>query len=617
MRNNIYIRNINHFTPFILFLFVAMVYITNLSPSAYGVDSGELIAAALTKGVPHASGYPLYTLVGIVLVRLPLGQSPAWQFGLASAFFSALGVVVFYLTCNEFVKNQFLSAIVSLSLSFTYTYWLYAEVVEVFGLHELMVISLIYFAIKFYKTKIFKFLYLMSFIAGLSLTNNQTVLTIFPAITFLVIATDYRKLFNLRIIITCSVLFLAGLLPYIYLPIAAANHPYINFGKVVNFTNFLHHATRQTYGWKLAKSISLDPTVSAKPFYHYWLTFISSLNFPLVLLGIGYLVKRKKIMLLSFLGIAFLISGPVLLMLALNEPVQSLMKLAVLERFYLQSIVISLFFSYFGLIATKDLIKYSLKNEQLKKLCLTCFYVVIVILPITTFIINYPKTNLKNVYILDDLAKDALKSLPKDSILLVQDDNLVFSSLYLQTAYDYRRDIYIPGRQDGMYQLLTYSGMSTSVADDYSTKYANTIHDQTIIYKAILSMVAKSDNEVFSDFTFTGVNLYDEEKGSVLFVPYGLTYKLYFEKDFDLSLSKYLETVNNFTKNYQFDGELKNEYLVQNNLIYSAVQKEYALSYYRIGKFILEHYGDTEKAILYINQAGKLDPVVGSETLNN
>jgi hypothetical protein len=130
-------------------------------------------------------------------------------------------------------------------------------------------------------------------------------------------------------------------------------------------------------------------------------------------------------------------------------------------------------------------------------------------------------------------------------------------------------------------------------------------------------MVAKSDNEVFSDFTFTGVNLYDEEKGSVLFVPYGLTYKLYFEKDFDLSLSKYLETVNNFTKNYQFDGELKNEYLVQNNLIYSAVQKEYALSYYRIGKFILEHYGDTEKAILYINQAGKLDPVVGSETLNN
>src|ERR1700690_1641731 len=71
--------------PYLAFLALAALYIATLMPSVAGGDSGELTAAALTGGVPHPSGYPLFAILARLFAALPLGHSPAWRVNLLSA----------------------------------------------------------------------------------------------------------------------------------------------------------------------------------------------------------------------------------------------------------------------------------------------------------------------------------------------------------------------------------------------------------------------------------------------------------------------------------------------------------------------------------------------------
>ena len=52
------------------FLVVASAYFATLFRGIPGGDSGELVAEACHLGVAHPPGYPLYTLLGHVMVRL-------------------------------------------------------------------------------------------------------------------------------------------------------------------------------------------------------------------------------------------------------------------------------------------------------------------------------------------------------------------------------------------------------------------------------------------------------------------------------------------------------------------------------------------------------------------
>jgi len=54
-----------------------LAYLTTLAPNItwrhWGVDTGELALAAYRFTIPHASGYPVYILVGHLFSLLPLG----------------------------------------------------------------------------------------------------------------------------------------------------------------------------------------------------------------------------------------------------------------------------------------------------------------------------------------------------------------------------------------------------------------------------------------------------------------------------------------------------------------------------------------------------------------
>src|SRR5881296_2764911 len=74
----------------------ATVYGLTLSPSVGAGDSGELILAAQSLGIPHPPGYPVWVLLARVAALLPWG-SVAFRVNALSAAFAALAAGLFYL----------------------------------------------------------------------------------------------------------------------------------------------------------------------------------------------------------------------------------------------------------------------------------------------------------------------------------------------------------------------------------------------------------------------------------------------------------------------------------------------------------------------------------------
>ena len=173
--------------PIWIFIFTFAIYLHNLSPSVYGGDSGDFLAAVATRGIPHPSGYPLYTLLGILFTSLPGPFTFAWKYGVVSALFSALSAVLMYLIVYGLVKKRSLALATSFILALTYSFWLYAETVEVFALQSALILSLILTTLKYIDSKKSKYLYWLAFLIGLSLTNNLSIVILFPSIISAVI----------------------------------------------------------------------------------------------------------------------------------------------------------------------------------------------------------------------------------------------------------------------------------------------------------------------------------------------------------------------------------------------------------------------------------------------
>lgn len=82
-----------------------LLYLLTCSPTVNSTDSGELITVAYTGGIAHPPGYPLYTLLGILVSHLPLGDV-AWRMNMLSAIFAAVAVALFYLLNTDTISGM-------------------------------------------------------------------------------------------------------------------------------------------------------------------------------------------------------------------------------------------------------------------------------------------------------------------------------------------------------------------------------------------------------------------------------------------------------------------------------------------------------------------------------
>jgi Flp pilus assembly protein TadD len=81
------------------------VYVWLAPPGVYWMDSGELTAAAISMGVAHPTGFPLFCLLGRAVALVPLGEL-AFRLNLTSALCGAATIYVLYRTGLEWLGRS-------------------------------------------------------------------------------------------------------------------------------------------------------------------------------------------------------------------------------------------------------------------------------------------------------------------------------------------------------------------------------------------------------------------------------------------------------------------------------------------------------------------------------
>jgi tetratricopeptide (TPR) repeat protein len=585
-----------HFLPILLFIVVLLTYVHNLSRGVYGGDTGDFIAASSVMGVAHPPGYPLYTMLGFLLTRIDI-FTPAFMVGLVAAISSALSVLVFYFISLKLIKTKFIAFISSLFLAFNLLFWFYAEIAEVFSLNVLLSLVLIYLAMQFSEKKDKRLFFLLSFFTGLSLTNHHTVVLIFPSILLIVFPQIISIVKNLKDVLISLFYFILGFSIYLYVFIASSFNPPVNWIPVNSIQSFLRLFLRTDYGTFNAGPFGAatvgERIVGLDTYFRYLLTQFTIPSVLLIILGLFFAFRLNKKIFFALL-IAFILSGPVFLGYA-GFPLINAFFIGINERFFLLSSVIILLFIPFGLLGVGKIVNFIFKKTTYEKLFIGIF----IIIPLSLFYYNFPKTDLSKITTGDDFAYDYLTQLPKNSLFLVGGDTPLLNTWYIHYALDYRKDITIVN----LNQTKT-DNYYNSQKDEYLSKNPKDAKDANLRLK-IIKYISKK-RPVYSSESVSSVGQYEK----IRWVPYGLVSRYYSESDKLPSQDEYSLDTSKIWDNLRYFKNLKNQekYIARNSLILSDIPSAYANALLLTGNYILTEYKNNKSALSFFITAQKTAP---------
>ncbi|MBU2638692.1 MAG: DUF2723 domain-containing protein [Nanoarchaeota archaeon] len=281
------------FLPLIILFTSFSTYLLTMAPSIYWGDSPELVSAAYTMGIAHPSGYPLYVLFGKLFTVIPIGTI-AYRLNIMSAFFASFAVMLLYFVALKITKSRLAALFSSLTLGFSYTLWTQATIAEVYTLNAFFLVALILILLKWAETMKQRYLYAFSFVFGLGLTNHLTLILALPAFAFFIIGhirkLQVQKVIQLRSILIMLIFFVIGISLYIYLPLRAAQNPFINWGNPISLKFFINHVLGTGYGHYFVPQYAL--LNFAKAFVYLLMQF--PLTLPFAFIGIKALAVRHK-----------------------------------------------------------------------------------------------------------------------------------------------------------------------------------------------------------------------------------------------------------------------------------------------------------------------------------
>jgi len=156
LRQPLFIR-VDWWAALVATLVSGVVYFYTAQPNVGLLDSGEFIVAAQHFGVPHPTGYPLWTILAWLFQLLPLGNA-AWEINLFSGLCGALAVGVTTLVAASMLRwmipwwggkqaplkvAPLLTGIIAVTFgllfAFSFSFWTQAVIAEVYTLHGLLV----------------------------------------------------------------------------------------------------------------------------------------------------------------------------------------------------------------------------------------------------------------------------------------------------------------------------------------------------------------------------------------------------------------------------------------------------------------------------------------------
>ena len=212
----------------ILGLAAAVLYGLTLCPTVYWYDSAEFSAHAVTLGVPHPPGYPLYTLVAHLFTWLP--GEPAVGVNRMSLVFGVGAVLLLFHLIRQ-LGGSLRAAIVGAAMLATLrTFWANAVVAEVYTPGLVMTLGALVLLVRAHLQNWRRGVWLAGLVGGLGVGMHMSITTFGVGYAWLVWTYDLPERFRPAMLgqqlrgrittaLTSGLAAVAGLLVFLYVPL--------------------------------------------------------------------------------------------------------------------------------------------------------------------------------------------------------------------------------------------------------------------------------------------------------------------------------------------------------------------------------------------------------------
>lgn len=427
------VKNKTYVAAITLWVIIFSVYLKTLAPTVGFIDSGELSTVALTLGIAHPTGYPLFTLLCKVFTMLPISGDEIVRLNIFSALLTSTAAVIFFFFIIELLKifkkekkDSILTAsfLSTLILAFSKTFWTQAVSIEVYSLHLLLISTVLFLFVKAINTNHKKMWIVFAFLVGLSFTNHLTTILLAPALLYWFFTEFGLNKNTFKKILYLIPPFFVGLSVYLYLPIRASQHPLMNWGDPQTVGKLWWHFTgKQFRVWMFSSS-----EAARKQLNYFFENLSSEYHFIILIVAVvGFIVllfNSRRIFVFTMLLFVTCVSY------AINYDIHDI------DSYFLLAFISLAIFVSVGIQKIID--GYEGKTVSIIAL------IILVGLSGVQLFANYDKVDQKNNYLVEDYTKNILLNLPKNSIVLsYQWDYFVSASYYFQHVKNIRPDIVV------------------------------------------------------------------------------------------------------------------------------------------------------------------------------
>ncbi|MEZ5359105.1 MAG: DUF2723 domain-containing protein [Candidatus Zixiibacteriota bacterium] len=212
---------LNYAVAALVFLLTLVVYTMTKAPTLSFWDCGEFITCSYILGIPHPPGTPLYILLGRVFSILPLVSDISARVNMLSAVAGAFAAMFAYLVTFKIIRfwwksqdftgwkraSAYIGAFVgSLMFAFGKTNWNNSVEAEVYTTAMLFMMVIIWLLLRWIEHREIqssdKYLYLITYLAFLSIGVHLTTFLIMPAVFLAVILFSERLRRDYRFYVT-------------------------------------------------------------------------------------------------------------------------------------------------------------------------------------------------------------------------------------------------------------------------------------------------------------------------------------------------------------------------------------------------------------------------------
>ena len=399
-------------------LAVFVLYAIGASRTIYVGDSGELVAAVYILGIPHPSGYPLYVILGKLWTLLvPIG-SIAFRMSLWSAACAAVSVALLHRLGRRLDLHPVAAATGALLLAVSPSFWGEANVPRVYALNAVFVLLAASAAIAWRWSGRDRHLLIAAFVCGLGATNHTFMALMAVAIGVFAVATVPAIALRPRLIATGALSFVAGLVPYLYLPIRSRMNPRLDWGNPETLAAFRDVVLRRDFWGRAWIESPSDLLVIFGDYFASLWTEMLWVGAALAL--VGAIAGRRRwpvllpllVMAVNFFAVAF--HG-------------SRSDIFIWHRYYIASYAMVALLAGMG---AQWLIERAPRARVLP-----------LALPLAGLLLNFREFDRSRYRIAEDFSRKLLQTIPPGAHLSASDDNILFVLIYLHLVEGVRPDL--------------------------------------------------------------------------------------------------------------------------------------------------------------------------------